>query len=545
MKNPKEKVLVLGAGGVGAWVAKALVERGHHVFATTTNAQTVRALACLGIHHVDWRWEPGMSWARIQEIEASRWIVTVPPRMGPEKSMAFHRALQEAASACGVKRLVWTSSTAVYDPTQSGTLMEADAGHHTSRHTGVDMLALEDIHRGDEVPFVAMRFGGLFGLGRHPVKALLKRGTVQGGDGHVQWVHEEDAAAACVFIAFCEGPLPGALNVVAPEVRTRRELLSAAFSDNLSVDITPGGVRRKVSSHALTALGFSFQVQDPLLWVEALGAVTDEGVWEGPHGPLNWTKHPSRRPAKGCALMVHGYKGFRQWGLWRGVAERWAEEGWDVYRMDFSHNGHVAPFSEDCLDEAAWRENRYHFEADEVTFALQKLAKEHGKLVVMGHSRGGGMAVLGARQFQKAGGSLSGVACWAPVSDVFARFPWGPALKDWEASDRLEVLNGRTGQTLVHPYAFYLDAKARETELNIESAAAALTCPVLVVHGTDDAAVGRHEGEAIATWATQGTLATVEGANHVFGMAHPWSDATQWPEHLAQAWEAQKKWLRM
>ena len=125
----------------------------------------------------------------------------------------------------------------------------------------------------------------------------------------------------------------------------------------------------------------------------------------------------------------------------------------------------------------------------------------------MGHSRGGGMAVLGARQFQKAGGSLSGVACWAPVSDVFARFPWGPALKDWEASDRLEVLNGRTGQTLVHPYAFYLDAKARESELNIESAATALTCPVLVVHGTDDAAVGLQEGEAIASWATQGTLA--------------------------------------
>ena len=50
MKNPKEKVLVLGAGGVGAWVAKALAERGHDVFATTTNAQTVRALACLGIH---------------------------------------------------------------------------------------------------------------------------------------------------------------------------------------------------------------------------------------------------------------------------------------------------------------------------------------------------------------------------------------------------------------------------------------------------------------------------------------------------------------
>ena len=159
------------------------------------------------------------------EVEASRWIVTVPPRMGPEKSMAFHCALHEAAAVCGVKRLVWTSSTAVYDPTQSGTLVEADAGHHTSRHTGVDMLALEDVHRNGDVPFVAMRFGGLFGQGRHPVKALLKRGTVQGGDGHVQWVHEEDAAAACVFTALHEGPLPDALNVVAPSPHPSRTAL--------------------------------------------------------------------------------------------------------------------------------------------------------------------------------------------------------------------------------------------------------------------------------------------------------------------------------
>ena len=168
MKNPKEKVLVLGAGGVGAWVVKAFVERGHHVFATTTNDQTVRALACLGIHHVDWRWETGASWACLQEVEASRWIVTVPPRMGPEKSMAFHCALQEAAATCGVKRLVWTSSTAVYDPTQSGTLVEADAGHHTSRHTGVDMLALEDVHRKGDVPFVRCVLAGCLVKGVTP-----------------------------------------------------------------------------------------------------------------------------------------------------------------------------------------------------------------------------------------------------------------------------------------------------------------------------------------------------------------------------------------
>ena len=120
----------------------------------------------------------------------------------------------------------------------------------------------------------------------------------------------------------------------------------------------------------------------------------------------------------------------------------------------------------------------------------------------------------------------------------------GGALQEWEASDRLEVLNGRTGQTLVHPYAFYLEAKSRESELNIQAAASALNCPVLVVHGTDDSAVSVHEGQAIASWAKQGTMATIEGANHVFGMAHPWDDATRWPAHLSEAWEVQRRWLR-
>ena len=354
--------------------------------------------------------------------------------MGPEKSMAFHRALQEAAAACGSRgwsgRRPRQSTIHAIRHTRGG---RCRAPHFTAYRRG--HVGLEDVHRNGDVPFVAMRFGGLFGQGRHPVKALLK--------GHSpRWrrtcamVHEEDAAAACVFTALCEGPLPGALNVVAPEVRTRRELLSAAFPATLSLDITPGGVQRKVSSHALTALGFSFQVQDPLTWVQSRGTVTDEGVWEGPHGPLNWTRAPGPSNGKGCALMVHGYKGFRHWGPWRASLSAGRRKdgtctAWISHTTAMSHPSQRTVWTKlrgvktgTTTKQKKWPSRCKNWPSSTET-------------VVMGHSRGGWMAVLGARQFQKAGGSLSGVACWAPVSDVFARFPWGPALKDWEASDRL------------------------------------------------------------------------------------------------------------
>lgn len=544
MKNSGKKVLVLGAGGVGAWAARELAARGHEVVATTSNGQTARALSCLGVSHMEWHWEHGASWRDILALNASHWLVTVPPRMGPEWAIAFHNALQDAAEEGHVERLVWTSSTAVYEASKTGTLVESDEGHHISRHSGVDMLQLEDIHRRGNVPFVAMRLGGLFGVKRHPVKALLRRGRIENGDGLVQWVHERDAAAACVLALLHPDDQPVALNVVAPAVRTRRALIEATMTEERRPAIHSGGVSRQVSSNALGSLGFQWQFPDPLTWVMEQGAMVEAGTWEGPHGRLNWSKHPSHTSdILGRLLMVHGYKGFREWGLWRGVAEHWAKEGWEVFRMDFSHNGHLEPFAEDCLDEVAWSQNRLHVEVDEVAFALHELANMDGPVMVMGHSRGGGIAALGGRMFQKDGGSLSGAALWAPVSDFFRRFPEGADLTAWEASNRLEVRNGRTGQTLIHPFAFYKDADGRRDELNILEAASELTCPVLVIHGSEDVAVPWPEGKALAKAARRGRFECIQGADHVFGMSHPWKDASQQPPHLQEALALQSSWL--
>ena len=184
MTKAPSKVLVLGAGGVGAWVAKSLKSRGHDVLATTTQVDTDRALTCLGVEVLSWRWSPGASWADLEAFGASHWVVTVPPRGGKEHVHAFHEALNASAQRAGVSLLVWTSSTAVYDPNQTGSIGEGDAGRHLSRHTGLSMLDIEDIHRHSTVPFVALRFGGLFSSARHPAWALSKRTPVQQADAN-------------------------------------------------------------------------------------------------------------------------------------------------------------------------------------------------------------------------------------------------------------------------------------------------------------------------------------------------------------------------
>jgi len=213
--------------------------------------------------------------------------------------------------------------------------------------------------------------------------------------------------------------------------------------------------------------------------------------------------------------------------------------------MDFSHNGHLEPFREDCLDEEAWSQNRYHFERDEVAWALNKIARPGTKLVVLGHSRGGAMAAAGARHFEEEGGSLSGVSLWAPVSDVFSRFPDEDGLRRWERTDRLKVVNGRTGQVLSHPFAFYTEAVNRREELSVQRAVVGLEAPVFVVHGEGDSAVDWREGLRISTWAKRGTFCPIPGADHVFGMSHPCKDSRVWAEALEVAWAHQKAWLQV
>lgn len=541
----KTKVAVIGAGGVGAWVAKSLVDRGCEVVASTRSASTARALTLLGVQVLDWHWKSGVSWQPWLDAKADVWCVTVPPRMGSEGAVVFHESMKLAAEVAGVSRLIWTSSTAVYDPKFAGVLVEDDAVHIASRHTGVDMLALEHIHGQGSVPFVALRFGGLFGPSRHPISALLKREPVLDGDGTVQWVHEQDAAEACVHVVLHQGALPQALNVVAPEVASRKQLLLAGLGEEALPRIESGGIRRRVCSDRLQDLGFKFRFPSPEAWVDRQPGINTHGSWQGPHGSLHWTQHrPVLGPVKGRALMVHGYKGFREWGNWKGVAERWAQEGWEVTRMDFSHNGHLPPFLETCLDEEAWSLNRYHIERDEVAHALAQIDRGDLPVVVMGHSRGGAVAILGADLHARDGGRLDGIALWAPVSNLVSRLPQGEALQAWESSGLLEVINGRTGQILCHPFAFHTDTVERSEELDVECAVKRLACPILSIHGSVDSAVRPSEGKIICDWAQQGTFESIADADHVFGMRHPWPDSNNWPMHLEEAWLRQRRWLQ-
>ena len=260
-------------------------------------------------------------------------------------------------------------------------------------------------------------------------------------------------------------------------------------------------------------------------------------------GEINGDIHHAVDPVerRGRIVFAHGYKGFKDWGAWDLLGDTLAEEGWDFVRFNFSHNGHIKPNLLDCSDETAWSHNTYSMELSDLEsvleFARDGMLTDSEQLIVMGHSRGGGIASLAASRTD-----VDGLVLLASVCDFESRFPSGEALNKWRSSDRLEVLNGRTMQVLSHSFTFYEDFIENSESLNIESAIRSLTKPLLVIHGDSDEAVDISDGEKLAGWANDGKLIVIPGAAHTFGASHPW-ESEDLPAHTTDVVHAVKQFL--
>lgn len=226
-----------------------------------------------------------------------------------------------------------------------------------------------------------------------------------------------------------------------------------------------------------------------------------------------------------AVLMVHGFKGFKDWGMFPPFAERLAKAGFTAVSFNFSGSG-VDDEGEFSRPERFAR-NTFSAEQDDIARVVGAL--DAGALGVpaptsvglVGHSRGGGAAILFAARSPR----IAALATWAAIATVHR---WSDAARnEWRAAGSFEVVNARTGQVL-HLLTETLDdleANGHAT-LDIEAAAARIAVPWLIVHGTADETVPMAEAGRLAgargPSAGDATL-LVDGAGHTFGAVHPFA----------------------
>jgi|SRR5690348_4774347 uncharacterized protein len=225
------------------------------------------------------------------------------------------------------------------------------------------------------------------------------------------------------------------------------------------------------------------------------------------------------RPA---VVLVHGFKGFKDWGLWPSFAERIARAGFSAVSFNLSGSG-VDDSGEFVFPER-FGHNTFSAELQDLSRVVDALVAGElgvaaaGPIGLFGHSRGGGIAVLHTADDPR----VRALVTWAAISTV-DRWP-SERRAAWRSSGTIPVTNARTGQVIPLYPDVLDDVEAHSHALDIEAAARRIAVPWLIVHGTDDEAVALIEGERLAAAGPAATtrFVTVPHAGHTFGAAHPW-----------------------
>jgi dienelactone hydrolase len=222
-------------------------------------------------------------------------------------------------------------------------------------------------------------------------------------------------------------------------------------------------------------------------------------------------------------VVLHGFKGFKDWGMFPPFSERLARAG--ITAVTFNMSGSGVDDTGEFGRPDRFSRNTFSAELEDVARVVAALAAGElgvaapSALGLVGHSRGGGIAVLQAARDRR----VRALATWAAISSVER---WSPTDQSaWRAAGYKEIVNARTGERLPLSTAILDDIGRHATgQLDILGAAGRIAVPWLIVHGDADESVSPLEAEALrdANGRAGTTLLRVEGAGHTFGAVHPW-----------------------
>ncbi len=223
-----KQVSILGCGWLGLPLAAALIENKFVVKGTTTTQDKLILLAKTGVSPylitID---ENKINGDFSQFLKDSNiLIINIPPKLRGKTKKNFVAKIKNIIpliSQSTIENVLFVSSTSVYADDDKLLEITENSVPKPNTESGKQLLEVENLLlKNENFKTTIVRFGGLIGPNRNPIKSLAGRENLENPDGPVNLIHQEDCIN--IILKIIESNSWNTIyNAVAPFHPTREE----------------------------------------------------------------------------------------------------------------------------------------------------------------------------------------------------------------------------------------------------------------------------------------------------------------------------------
>ncbi len=273
-----KKISILGCGWLGLPLAKSLLSKGYEVKGSTTSESKLEVLKNAGILPFQIQLEENQIIGNMEDFlqKIDVLVIDIPPGLRKEVSTSSEmtfvnkvKTLIPFIEKSGIQKVIFVSSTSVYGDNFPIVEITEETQPNPDTESGKQLVISETLLQSNpNFKTTVIRFGGLLGDDRHPVKFLAGRANVENPDAPVNMIQREDC------IGIIEKSLDFArddswewnqtFNAVAPQHPTRKAYYHKK-AENLNLPLPTFAENSEskgkiISSEKVeTILGYSFQ----------------------------------------------------------------------------------------------------------------------------------------------------------------------------------------------------------------------------------------------------------------------------------------------